>query len=394
MTPRRSDQARGTESDGLRALPDPADPRAQQHSPEANEPVVAVLGGGPAGMSCALWLLRLGLAPVLIEPSEVLGGAQLLSPFENGWFLGTDGLTGYQLAERFSRHIEAASIPFVLGCPVAGIAKADHGFRIVAGPEFTVRCIVVATGQRVKGFQAVESIPGSRHLHDSPRVCFNPGATPGLVSRVSGSVVAVVGGGDNAMVTALHLGREAQHTHLFVRSGVRAFGVYRAAVLDLVAAGRITLHERAAIEAFDSSGSRISITFHDRGGQHQELLFDQLCFRLGFIPNAEEPVRLLERGGVGSLRLTDGGHIVTDQFLRTSLPSVYAVGDVANPRDPCVATAVAHGAIAARSIEEDLNKRDASDAGRDEEFRTVAHDEFLSLPPESAATRATTRQQS
>ncbi|NES17683.1 MAG: NAD(P)/FAD-dependent oxidoreductase [Symploca sp. SIO3E6] len=47
-------------------------------------------------------------------------------------------------------------------------------------------------------------------------------------------------------------------------------------------------------------------------------------------------------------------YITTDQFQRTSIPHIYAAGDVTNPRDPCVATAVAQGAIAARSLDEDL----------------------------------------
>lgn len=61
---------------------------------------------------------------------------------------------------------------------------------------------------------------------------------------------------------------------------------------------------------------------------------------------------------MGSLELNQGGHIATDRFLRTSVSGIYAAGDVANPRDPCVATAVAQGAIAARSLEEDLQHDD------------------------------------
>ncbi|MFM6283032.1 MAG: FAD-dependent oxidoreductase, partial [Dolichospermum sp.] len=98
----------------------------------------------------------------------------------------------------------------------------------------------------------------------------------------------------------------------------------------------------------------IYMLFQDENNQEKALLFDYLCFRLGFTPNVEELVRLFEKGGVGSVKLTEKGYIATDQFLRTSIPNIYAVGDVTNPRDACVATAVAHGTIAARSIEEDL----------------------------------------
>lgn len=81
------------------------------------------------------------------------------------------------------------------------------------------------------------------------------------------------------------------------------------------------------------------------------------CFRLGYAPNVPAIQHLLHANGIGQLALTPSGHIQTDEFCRTSLACIYAAGDVANPRDPCVATAVAHGAIAARSLDEDLSAR-------------------------------------
>ncbi len=75
---------------------------------------------------------------------------------------------------------------------------------------------------------------------------------------------------------------------------------------------------------------------------------------MGFAPNVEDIVKLFDKGAVGSLELTPTGYIASEQFLRTSIPNVYVAGDVTNYRDPCVATAVAQGAIAARSVEQDL----------------------------------------
>jgi thioredoxin reductase len=75
---------------------------------------------------------------------------------------------------------------------------------------------------------------------------------------------------------------------------------------------------------------------------------------MGYTPNVEDIIRLFEEGGVGSIKLTQAGYIATDQYLRTSISHIYAAGDVANTIVPSVATAVAQGAIAARSLEEDL----------------------------------------
>ena len=128
-------------------------------------------------------------------------------------------------------------------------------------------------------------------------------------------------------------------------------------VLEYVEAGKITLHKSATLHQFDRRGEKIYLTFKEGSNPKQELPVDYICFRLGFAPNTEEIVELLDVGRVGTLELNSGGYIATAQFLRTSIPNVYAAGDVTNPRDPCVATAVAHGTIAARSVEEDL--RDA-----------------------------------
>lgn len=316
---------------------------------------VAVIGGGPAGMSCSLWLHRLGLAPVLLERTREFGGAQNLSPFENIWFLGTRGKTGRELADQFGQHVRAELIPALLHRTIDSITKVPDGFAITAGDtEILARGVVIATGQRTNGVEAVESVPGSGDLLSSQRVCFNPGATATLGPTVSGAVVGVVGGGDNALVTALLLGPAARHVHLFIRSGMRAFEKNKSAVLAGVAAGWITLHQITAFEEFGASDDNVRVGYRGRDGQRRDVLVDHLCFRLGFTPNVEDVASLLAQGGAGSLERTASGHIFTEHFLRTSIPYVYAAGDVAKPRDPCVATAIADGAVAARSVEEDL----------------------------------------
>ncbi|MEB3231011.1 MAG: FAD-dependent oxidoreductase, partial [Leptolyngbyaceae bacterium] len=85
----------------------------------------------------------------------------------------------------------------------------------------------------------------------------------------------------------------------------------------------------------------------------QSVVVDYIAFRLGFTPNVEAIAPLLQASGL-SLNCHPSGHIATDEFMRTSIAKIYAIGDVTKPRDPCVATAVAHGAIAARSIDEDF----------------------------------------
>ncbi len=173
---------------------------------------------------------------------------------------------------------------------------------------------------------------------------------------VHGKVAAVVGGGDNGLFTARRLTETARHVHLFVRSELRGFEMNEQSVMAQIESGRITLHRPSAIQRYKLRGEQIEVIFNGGNGQAQTLLVDYIAFRMGFAPNVETIVRLIDEGGIGPLKLDRGGYVETNRFLRTSIPHIYAAGDVANPRDPCVATAVAQGAIAARSVEADLRQ--------------------------------------
>lgn len=322
---------------------------------EDNNKIVAVIGGGPAGMSCALWLKYLGLVPIIIDKSKKLGGLQNLSNYENTFYLGLQGKFGYELAEEFSQHIQVELISTLLASPLKGIIKVGDDFRICTDRnEITARCLVIATGQRVKGYETIKSVEGSQNLLSSPLVCFNPGATPLIAPRLNRQIVAVVGGSDNALATARILADTAQHVHLFVRSKLRGFRKNQQSIFEHIKKGKITLHQPAIIHQFEIRENKVHIVFTDENNQHSQSVFDYLCLRLGFLPNIERINQMLEEGGVGCLDLTTEGYVATDKFLRTSIPNIYAAGDVTNRRDPCVATAVAQGAIAARSVEEDL----------------------------------------
>lgn len=319
--------------------------------------VIGIVGGGPAGMSCALWLKNLGFLPTILEQNQQLGGLQKLSPFTNKWYLGLPGQTGIEIGDRLSQHIKDENIPTIPGVKLKSIIKEGENFKIIAEEnEITVRCIVIATGQRLRGYESIQSIEGSRELLSSERVCFNPGNTPLLGTRVRGRVVAVVGGGDNGLGTVICLENIAKQFHLFVRKDMRGFAINKKKILELIAADSVTLHKQSRFRRFEVRGEKIYIAFQDENNPEAEILCDYLCFRIGFTPNVEAIVQLFDAGGVGSVKLSPGGYIATDGFGRTSIPNVYAAGDVANPRDPCVATAVAQGTIAARSLEEDLQR--------------------------------------
>ena len=90
---------------------------------------VVVIVGGPAGLSCALWLKHLEYNPIIIEKQPQLGGLQKLSPFVNKWYLGVYGQTGKELAQTLRHHAEIEHLQILLGCRMKRILGGEH-FKI------------------------------------------------------------------------------------------------------------------------------------------------------------------------------------------------------------------------------------------------------------------------
>src|SRR3981189_711743 len=95
-------------------------------STESGAPIVPIIGGGPAGMSCALWLHNYGLRPVIIEKATALGGMARRRPHPNDWLLGRPGATARENAQEFAQHIARMSVETRLGAsPQRAQRQAD-----------------------------------------------------------------------------------------------------------------------------------------------------------------------------------------------------------------------------------------------------------------------------
>ncbi len=314
---------------------------------------VLIIGGGPAGMSTALWLKYLDFNPIILEKNNCLGGLQNLSHFKNVYYLGMANKTGFQIANNFQKQIMQENISYIVNCQIESIRQSDNEFMVKTQDlEFNARFITLATGQNIKQQETIKSIKGSQFLIKTNKVCFDPGQTPLLETKLSGKKVAVIGGGDNGLVTSIYLANtNIEEIHLLVRSEFCCFRVNQDHVAKLIDRGRIILHQPSNIQQFEIKNNKINIYLED-----SDISVDFLCFRLGFQPNVKQINQLLQKGKVGQLELTKKGHIKTDQILHTSIKNIYAVGDLVNDRDPCVATAVASGAVVSRTIDEDYKK--------------------------------------
>src|SRR5215207_4188247 len=127
---------------------------------------VPVIGGGPAGMSCALWLHNYGFQPLIMEREHELGGMARRSPYPNEWLLGWPGTVARQNAEQFARHIRLLAIDTWLGVRPQRLAAASDGLFVVKTsfcderPPQSVSCraAVIATGTRFRGAEWLDEV--------------------------------------------------------------------------------------------------------------------------------------------------------------------------------------------------------------------------------------------
>ncbi len=290
-----------------------------------------IVGGGPAGVSCAVWLKRLGFLPAVVELQAQVGGLCRTNPFIDEWNVASPGMTGPRVADNLARSLRRAAVPLWLSCPVREVAPATYGFSVACdGMESPLKCrhVVLATGVRARGLGV--SAAASRKPDGSPAslaagLLVGPGAHI-VAQDFHDKRVAILGGGDNAFENALYTkDRGAAQVHVYARS-VRA--------------------QRQFLRKFPTAdvtlGSyKVDTAARSVNGQTYDLI---LVFH-GWEPCVSFVDTL-------ALRRSAQGFIATDmQTAQTSFPGVYAIGEVAQRQHPCVVTALADGVTAAKAIQ-------------------------------------------
>src|SRR5262249_38339064 len=144
--------------------------RDMPRSTESRAPIVPIIGGGPAGMSCALWLHNYGLNPVIIGKEGALGGMARLSPYPNAWLLGQRGKSGRENAAEFADHMrELAVETWLRARPHRLRREHDERFRLdvsgtPAARSLSSPAIVIASGTRFAGEDWLDRVENARRV--------------------------------------------------------------------------------------------------------------------------------------------------------------------------------------------------------------------------------------
>ena len=315
---------------------------------------VPIIGGGPAGMSCALWLANYGLRPIIIERAAALGGIARDNPYPNEWFLGRPGETGRENAAAFVHHIEQAGIESRLKTqPVAVRRGTQETFVLdltppTGGAPQSLPCpaLVIATGTSFRGEGWLDSVVNARALQRRGRVHLGP-TWAGERDADLGSHVAVIGGGDNAFdVSRMLIERGIKATIVMRAATPRAQPLLVERLRPLEATGMAQVMARETVDALEDTGGRVRLRMRGR----RTLDADHVLVLFGYEPNSRER-------WINELALAQdpAGYLIVDGNMETSCPGIFAVGDIANPVHPCIAAAVGSGAAAGRAIQRRLS---------------------------------------
>ena len=297
-----------------------------------------IIGGGPGGYTAALYATRAGLSTLVLEKLSAGGQMALTSEIDNypGFPQGVDGfdlgMAMQEGAQRFGAESKMASVTALeLSGAVKTVATTDGAFRS--------RTVVLATGAgpRLLGLPKEQELTG-KGLH----YCAH---CDGMFYR--NKTVVVVGGGNSAVADALLLSRICKKVILVHRRDtLRATQLYHK---QLEKAENVEFRWNSTISELLCGDRLTGVRLTDvRTGSETELSCDGLFVSIGRVPVSDL--------AVGQVALDENGYIVADESTRTSLPGVFAVGDVRTKTLRQIVTAVADGAVAAHYAEQALSE--------------------------------------
>ncbi len=292
-----------------------------------------IIGGGPAGYSTALYAARAGFDTVVLESSYAGGQMALANQIDN--YPGfEDGVEGSLLADKMRKQAEhfgaKSKNTKVLSVDLTANPKAIH---TVEGPLFA-KTVVIATGAypRELGIDGEEDLIG-RGVHYCA-VC------DGRFYKEKN--VVVVGGGNTAVTDALLLSRVAKKVILVHRKEtLRATKVYRE---QLMKTDNVEFRWNCTVTELLHADKITGVRLKNVSAEESVVLCDGVFVSIGRKPATE----FLG----GQLKLDDNGYVIAGENTKTSIPGVYAVGDVRTKLLRQVVTAVADGAVAVHAAEE------------------------------------------
>jgi thioredoxin reductase (NADPH) len=304
-----------------------------------------IVGGGPTGLTAAIYAARENQKVLIVEKSAPGGQAGITECLDN--YPGfPDGVEGHELADRMQRQAERYGVEILQAVAVSSITPTDYGVDVTTatGETYAARAVLVATGSvyRRTGAEGEGDLIGSGvHFCATCDGPFYRGVEE----------VLVIGGGNSGLEEGLFLTQFAKHvTVVEYNEHLKASRLLQ----DKVQSNpQMSVETNTKVVSFHSgeNGKLAYVELEDRAsGERRRHDASAAFVFIGLDPNTQ----FLH----GALELDDRGFIVSDEQFRTSAPGVFVAGDVRHGSTKQLASAVGEGAAASIQIRYHLDKRE------------------------------------
>jgi thioredoxin reductase (NADPH) len=305
----------------------------------ANNHDVIIVGAGPAGLACGQYSARAGRDTVLLEELSTGGQTMIIDEIEN--YPGLGKLSGYELAEKFESQASAFGCKTEYASVSEIIPQEDGSFLLkTSNGDYTAKAVVLATGAKHRNLGVPGEVELTGHGVSYCATCDGP--------FFRNKKILVCGGGDSACQEAMYLAKLSQDITVCHRRD--KFRAQASIVEAMKKTNGIKTKMNTLVVAINGESNKVkSVTFQDKetGAQYTET-YDGVFVFVGNLPQTQL-VPFCEKD--------ENGYVKTNKEMMTSVPGLFAIGDVRDTPFRQIVTAAADGAVAAHYASEYIDKK-------------------------------------
>jgi thioredoxin reductase (NADPH) len=277
---------------------------------------IIIVGAGPAGQTAALYAGRSRIPTLVLEKG--IPGGQLWNTAEVEDYPGFEHIMGPDLADKIQRHAVKFGATFETGAEVTSVSEDgdDRVVRTADGREFRAPAVIVTAGgdARKLGVPGEDELAGKGVSYCA--VCDG--------AFFEGADIAVVGGGDSAVEEGAFLTRYGRKVYVIHRRD--AYRAQPILVEQMRATGKVEEVLNTVVDEIKADNGRVShVALRNTAtGEQSQLPVGAVFPFVGFTPHSD----IFDPELAAKIELDESGHIVTDAAMRTSVPGIFAAGDV------------------------------------------------------------------